>query len=111
MTTIQHLLKITPEAYEDNTLDLWIRYTRCHAFDAELDWQKLLANTALNRYFHQSKNRLEQKFIEEYSQYAANSIDLQRIYNYEVGVKLMTYRAPALLAAARKLTITPQISN
>lgn len=118
-TTITKLLNITTEAYEEKTLDLWIRYTRCYAYDSESDWQKLLANSALNHWFLQELSKLESKFMQDFGFMQdfvsftghINPEDIMRAYNYEVGVKILTYRAPALLDAARKLNIITPIHN
>lgn len=112
-TTIYNLLCITPEAREQKVWDLWVRYTKCYAYDSEKDWQKLLANSALNHWFLQELSKLESKFMQDFGSFTGhiNPEDIMRAYNYEVGVKILTYRAPALLDAARKLNIITPIHN
>lgn len=114
-TKLITLLKITPEDREQKILDLWIRYTKCYAYDSESDWQKLLANSALNHWFLQELSKLESKFMQDFGFMQdfvsftghINPEDIMRAYNYEVGVKILTYRAPVLLEAARKLNVIP----
>lgn len=108
-TKIIALLKITPEAYESMALDWWIRYTKCYAHDSSIDWQKLLANSALNAFWLRQKSYKEKQFLEDFGSYAYQipADELLRKYNYEVGVRLLTIHSPALLESARKLNIIP----
>lgn len=109
---IQILLNISSEEYDDKTLDLWIRYSQFYSTNKGNDWQKLLANKSLNAFFLNQKKRLEKQFLQNFKAYKgdASKIDINRAYNFEVCVRLFTYRSPALIASARKLTINPQLN-
>lgn len=64
METIIKYLGISAEQYQERVLDLWIKWTLGQAVKAN-DWQNLLANSAINKWFLSELAELEKDFIDD----------------------------------------------
>ncbi|PKP26604.1 MAG: hypothetical protein CVU03_03450 [Bacteroidetes bacterium HGW-Bacteroidetes-2] len=111
-TTIYNLFCLTPEAYERQVFELWMRYCIMLSFGKENDLQRLLANTALNNWYMQEFERFENRFLEYYADFAGKTSPdtLWAIYKDEFTKGLMCLRCPTLIENARKTNIIPQLN-
>lgn len=104
--TIAQILKISPEEYEDIIFDLWFRYCIVRSHKTKTDLQKLIANTALNKWWHDQFNLLETEFYEEISDFIEvldkkNAMELYK----KVVLNIFMFSSPGILKEARKTTI------
>lgn len=108
--TIAQLLTLSQQEYEDKILDLWLKYCKSNTYSVQkTDYQKLVANAALNNWWLQELSHIEAIFLEEYSSYSgqADPTLLAQKYDQEV-LRLFRLHCLPLFQYARKLNIIPQ---
>lgn len=108
--TIAKLLTLSQEEYEDKLFQLWLKYCCCKAHNPK-DLQRLLANTALNKWFLFEVSRLEDEWWREIGEYESvlDPTTSMSLYN-EKTINIFMLNCPPLMAEARKLNIIPQLN-
>lgn len=111
MATIAQTLELTQEQHEERTFQRWFKWCEfnaqhfTHVLDGEQkhrDFQRLLANAGLNRWWHRQLAKLEIDFKEEARHYQGN-LDvsvLQDLYYHHVSTLFNIY-PKALIKYAR----------
>lgn len=109
--TIAKLLTLSQKEYEDKILDLWLRYCCAKAHNNKTDLQRLLANTALNKWFLHEVARLEDEWWNEIGDFETvlDPTTAMALYN-EKTINIFMLSCPPLMTEARKLNIIPQLN-
>lgn len=91
------IIGISIEAYEDKVFKHWFKYCELHSVNTE-EFQSLLANTALNKWWLQNLEMLENEFKAEAQPYI-NDASLREYLSelwFKNIIKLMPYYSPPL---------------
>lgn len=92
------LLNITEEQYEDKIFKHWFKYCELHSADTQ-EFQSLLANAALNRWWLNNLRLLEDEFrfeAEPYIKDEHSTGNLQHLW-FKNAIKLQLYYSMPLL--------------
>jgi hypothetical protein len=107
-STIQQLLNWTDKEYSQHIFNAYVRWCESIAVKNDIaDLQKIIANTAINRYFNLRFEDLENQAIEILKPQALKiTIEAARRIYHSVMVDLFSMFPKPLVTAARKLNIT-----
>ncbi|WP_395075340.1 hypothetical protein [Flavobacterium sp.] len=114
MNTINELLNKTPEEYENIILKTYFLWCMDFCINYHSDLQRILANSAVNKYFLYEYAKCEAEFLKLISRYedspTVTSKDIQTLYD-DCSFKISNRNPKPLILAAKKLNIYDTARN
>ena len=106
MNKIIEILQLDESDYEDLITDTYIRWCLDFCRNYGSDFQVLLANASLNKYFWYEYAKLEREFLQLSSRYKENakSEDLRVLYA-DCTLQIFNRRSKVLIESAKTLKI------
>lgn len=106
---IQKMLELSGERYEAWVIDNFLLWCNLNSYD-DRDCQKLLANSALFRWWHNEYTKLEEIFVDRAHEFHGKADKhILREYYTETVINIGCYYSKALVRQARRhKPVTPQ---
>lgn len=109
MRTVISYLQITPEEYENMYIESFMRWCMDLSINYENDLQKVLANSAISKWYLAEWKKCEQEFLKcmhrrQQTLRPISKLDAQSIYNHST-FNMFNLRPKGLLNDAKKLNI------
>lgn len=113
MNKVITLLDCSPQAYEDQMLNTYMRWCMDFAINYEADLQALVANSSLNAYFLTEYKKLEDEFVRLASNYqdtpTVTNQDIRNLYN-RCTYPIFNRRCMPLVLSAKKLKVIAYVN-